>query len=234
VVLVDADLRRSGVSRLIDQSYCVTLKDYLEGQCAAHAIIAIEERSGVRFVPSTSIQTPWTSRDIQRFSMLIDELKEQFAVVIIDLPPILGLAETTRLSAVADAIVLIIRWARTERQFVQFALDALRIAGTVPSAAVLNDIDLKAQQRRGYRDRSVVYRDEGLYRAAAGKQGSADAASLVAMPPAAASLEKNFDSDMPQPNASVRPHRSELSADAAETATNAGSDIQRLYEMYHR
>jgi len=234
VVLVDADLRRSGVSRLIDQSYCVTLKDYLEGQCAAHAIIAIEERSGVRFVPSTSIQTPWTSRDIQRFSMLIDELKEQFAVVIIDLPPILGLAETTRLSAVADAIVLIIRWARTERQFVQFALDALRIAGTVPSAAVLNDIDLKAQQRRGYRDRSVVYRDEGLYRAAAGKQGSADAASLVAMPPAAASLDKNFDSDMPQPNASVRPHRSELSADAAETATNAGSDIQRLYDMYHR
>jgi polysaccharide biosynthesis transport protein len=234
VVLVDADLRRAGVSRLLDKNNRFTLKGYLEGQCEAQAVIAVEERSGVRFVPSTPIQTPWTSRDIQRFSMLIDDLKEQFAFVIIDLPPIMGLAETTRLSAVADSIVLIIRWARTERQFVQFALDALRTAGTVPSAAVLNDIDLKAQQRRGYRDRSIVYRDKSLYRAAPGTRGDADADPLGAMPAAAASVHENFSSEILQPNASLRPTRSEPLADAAATGTSAASDIQRLYDLYHR
>src|SRR5205807_1937479 len=96
VVLVDADLRRSGVSRLLDQSFGFTLRDFLQGQCTADAVVAIEERSGVNVVPSAPVQTTWTSQDIQRFFHLIDYLKEQFTVVIIDLPPILGLAETIR------------------------------------------------------------------------------------------------------------------------------------------
>src|SRR5262249_52503998 len=95
-----------------------------------------------------------------------DYLKAQFDTVIIDLPPILGLAETIRLTCAADSIALIIRWGRTERQSVQFALDALRSAGVSASAAILNDVNLKAQHRRGYRDRIAVYRDEGLYRTA--------------------------------------------------------------------
>ena len=88
--------------------------------------------------------------------------------MIIDLPPILGLAETIRLAMAADNIALVIRWGRTERQFVQFALDALRSASLSTIAVILNDIDLKAQRRRGYRDDTIVYTDKGLYRAASG------------------------------------------------------------------
>jgi hypothetical protein len=182
-------------------------------------------------VPNTPVQAAWTSGDIQRFFNLIDYLKEHFAVVIIDLPPILGLAETIRLSIVADSIVLIIRWARTERQLVQFALDALRSAGVVASAAVLNDIDLRVQQRRGYRDRSVVYTNEDLYRAAPGKKQ--DVASRSALPVVARALDANIASDRP-PGSAPDPwrSRSEPSADAASDATSADSDIQRLYERY--
>ena len=166
VVLVDADLRRSGVSQLVEQSFSFTLRDFLQGRCAADQVIGVEERSGVHVVPSTPTQSLWTSQDIQRFMRLIDYLKDQFAVVIIDLPPVLGLAETIRLSLAADTVALVIRWGRTERQFVQYALDALHNAGAHTRLAILNDIDLRAQQRRGYRDRTVVYADEGLYRAA--------------------------------------------------------------------
>ena len=49
-------------------------------------------------------------------------------------------------------MALVIRWGRTERQFVQFALDALRSASVSTISVILNDIDLKAQRRRGYRD----------------------------------------------------------------------------------
>jgi succinoglycan biosynthesis transport protein ExoP len=167
VILVDADLRRSGVSRLIDHGHRFTLRDFLRGQCSADDVIAVEEASGTHFVRSTPIEFAWTSQDIQRFVELVDRLKEQFAIVIIDLPPILGLAETIRLSLAMDSIVLIIRWGRTERQFVQFALDALHSVGVFANAAILNDIDLRAQQRRGYRDRSVAYTDKRLYQTAA-------------------------------------------------------------------
>jgi succinoglycan biosynthesis transport protein ExoP len=167
VILVDADQRRSGVSRLIDHSPRFTLRDFLRGQCSANDVIAVEEASGTHFVPSTPIESAWTTQDLRRFVELVDRLKEQFAIVIIDLPPILGLAETIRLSVAVDSIALIIRWGRTERQFVQFALEALHSAGVFASAAILNDIDLRAQQRRGFRDRSVVYTDKRFYQTAA-------------------------------------------------------------------
>jgi Mrp family chromosome partitioning ATPase len=231
VVLVDADLRRSGVSRLLNQGHGFTLRDFLQGHCTADAAVSVEERSGLHFVPSTPVQAAWTSQDVQRFFDLINYLKRQFAVVIIDLPPILGLAETIRLSIVADSVVLIIRWARTERHFVQFALDALRSAGVVANAAILNDIDLRAQQRRGYRDRSAVYTDEGLYRTAPGDRGGDRGPARPAPLPAVASAsEGNLGSALtrdPQQN------RSEPPRDAADTATTGGSDIQRLYDRYH-
>jgi Mrp family chromosome partitioning ATPase len=183
-------------------------------------------------VPSTPGQAPWTSQDIQRFFNLIDYLKEQFAVVIIDLPPILGLAETIRLSIVADSIVLIIRWGCTERQFVQFALDALRSAGVIVSAAILNDIDVKSQQRRGFRDLSVVYADESLYRAAPEKKRGLPSRAAV-VPVVAGALDANPETDGPSPIPDSRRNRSEPPpVDGATTATTAGSDIRRLYDRY--
>jgi len=231
VVLVDADLRRSGVSRLLAQSYCFTLRDFLQGRCTADEAVALEERSGVHFVPSTPVQAAWTSHDIQRFFNLIDHLKEQFAVVIIDLPPILGLAETIRLSIAADSIVLIIRWGRTERQFVQFALDALRSAGVVASAAILNDIDLRAQQRRGYRDRSLVYTYEGLYRTAPGNREPVSQAALTAAVTGVSGANPEVDRRQARPSDS-RQNRLEDSENSAAAATAARSDIQRLYDKY--
>src|SRR5262249_16326342 len=159
---------------------------------------------------------------------LIDYLKERFAVVIIDLPPILGLAETIRLSVVADSIVLIIRWARTERQFVQFALDALRSAGVDANSAILNDIDLRAQPRRGYRERSVAYPDEGLYRAAPDEKP--DPASHPVVPAATSALDANLELDRLAPTPDFQRNRPEPPRDAAKTASTARSDIERLYD----
>jgi succinoglycan biosynthesis transport protein ExoP len=231
VVLVDADLRRSGVSRLLKQSFCFTLRDFLEGRCTADEVLAAEARSGVHFVPSTPVKNSWTRQDIQSFVQLVGYLKERYAVVIIDLPPVLGLAETIRLSTVADCVTLVIRWGRTERPFVQFALDALRSAGVSATAAILNDIDLKAQQRRGYRDRTAVYTVDGLYRTAQGARRPAPRP----MPPARAYVKSDdrHELDASTQTPDPRRSRSEVREGSHENATRAGSDIERLYTRYH-
>jgi Mrp family chromosome partitioning ATPase len=221
VVLIDADLRRSGVSRLLDQEFCFTLRDFLQDRCTADDVISIEERSGVHFVPSIPNDFSWTSHDLQRFLHFIDYLKNRFAIVIIDLPPVLGLAETIRLAMAADRIALVIRWGRTERQFVQLALGALRTASVSTTAVILNDVDLKAQRRRGYRDSSVVYTDKGLYRAASGYREPAKPASL---PMAAAKPAVHSETSVSEPR------RRETHRDRPRPA---GSDIERLYDRYH-
>jgi hypothetical protein len=181
-------------------------------------------------VPSTPTNVAWTSQDLQQFFNFVGYLKDRFRVVMIDLPPVLGLAETIRLAAAADSIALIIRWGRTERQFVQFALDALRSAGVSARAVILNDIDLKAQQRRGYRDRTVVYTDEGLYRAVPGYR---EPAPRAALPAVASASDANLGSGGPAQTPDPQRNRSEPPRDPAKTATTAGSDIERLYDRYH-
>jgi uncharacterized protein involved in exopolysaccharide biosynthesis/Mrp family chromosome partitioning ATPase len=223
VVLVDADLRRSGVTRLLDQDFSFTLSDFLQDRCTAGDVIAIEECSGAHFVPSTSADVSWTNHDLHRFFNFVDYLKDRFAIVIIDLPPVVGLADTIRLAMAIDSTALVIRWGRTERQLVQFALDALRNAGVSTSAVILNDIDLKAQRRRGYRDHTLVYGDKGLYRAASGYRESATPASL---PVAAAdhhqgSYSKTSVSEPPRDDDAPR-----------DRPRPAGSDIERLYDRY--
>jgi Mrp family chromosome partitioning ATPase len=223
VVLVDADLRRSGVSRLLDQEFCFTLRDFLSDRCTANDVIAIEEGSGVNFVPSAPVDFSWTSHDLQRFLNFIDYLKDRFAMVIIDLPPVLGLAETIRLAMAADSIALVIRWGRTERQFVQLALDALRSASVPTISVILNDVDLKAQRRRGYRDSAVVYTDKGLYRAASGYREPAKRPSL---PMAGAKPAVHSETSVSEPR------RRETHRDRPHPA-GSGSDIERLYDRYH-
>jgi capsular exopolysaccharide synthesis family protein len=221
VVLVDADLRRSGLSRVLDRDFCFTLRDFLQDRCTANDVIAVEERSGVHFVPSTPVDVSWTSRDLQRFFNLVDYLKDRFAIVIIDLPPIIGLADTVRLAMAADGMTLVIRWGRTERQFVQFALDTLRSANVSTIGVILNDIDLKAQRRRGYRDHTVVYTDKGLYRVASGYR---EPAAQVSLPTAAAEPDARSETSKSEPQRTDAPR---------DQPRRAGSDIERLYNRLH-
>jgi uncharacterized protein involved in exopolysaccharide biosynthesis/Mrp family chromosome partitioning ATPase len=223
VVLVDADLRRAGCSRLLDRDFRFTLRDFLQERCTANDVIALEECSGVHFVSSTPVNVSWTTRELNRFVNFVEYLKDRFAIVLIDLPPILGLAETIRLATAADGVVLVVRWGRTERQFVQFALDAVRSANVSPVAVILNDVDVRAQRRRGYRDHSVVYTDKGLYRVADGYQEPA-----TPKPPSSSIVAVASDPSSGT-NTSERQQR-----DAYHDGPRpAGSDIERLYNRHH-
>jgi succinoglycan biosynthesis transport protein ExoP len=222
VVLVDADLRRSGASRLINQDFCFTLRDFLNERCAANDAIVIEGSSGVHFVPGAPSDIAWSTRDLRRFFEFIDYLKQRYALVIIDLPPVVGLAETIRLAPAADHIALVIRWGRTERQFVQFALDVLRSASISIIAVILNDIDLKSQRRRGYRDHTLVYTDKALYRV---ESKYREPATPVSLPIAATRRDGGSEANRPE-----QPQRDDARRDRSRSA---GSDIERLYNRYH-
>lgn len=221
VVLVDADLRRCGVSRLLGKDFRFTLKDFLQERCTADNAIATEKRSGVHFIPSAPIGTALTSQALGRFFNLIQHLKQRFAIVIVDLPPILGVAETIRLAMATDNLALVIRWGQTERQSVQFALDTLRSASVSTIGVILTDIDLKTLRRRGYRDRTAVYTDKKLYRVEPGYQELATPLTL-----SAEAAKPHAASEISQPESrpeEIAPREQHLAA----------STIEKWYKTYH-
>jgi Mrp family chromosome partitioning ATPase len=227
--LVDADLRHAGVSRLIEQDFPLTLRDFLQGRCTADDVIAIEERSGAHFVPSVPWHLAWTTKELQRFFNFVEYLRNRFSFVIIDLPPVLGLAEAIRLAGAVDGVALVVRWGRTDRQHVQFALDALRTANTSAIAVILNDIDLRAQRRRGYRDHSLVYyTDKRLYRVASGYR---EPARQDSSPVAATSSDIYSNTEYSDTEESAPPQAADAPREPARPA--AGSAIERWYDKYH-
>ena len=133
-------------------------------------------------MPSSPTDFSWTSHDLQRFFNFIDYLKDRFAIVIIDLPPVLGLAETIRLAMAADSIALVIRWGRTERQFVQLALDALRTAITQVISAEGPALVPNGQRNP---DRNIVQGLDVSGKSASGKRatdGEIEAGKFVVVP----------------------------------------------------
>jgi hypothetical protein len=99
-------------------------------------------------------------------------------------------------------------------------LDVLRSASISIITVILNDVDLKSQRRRGYRDHTQVYTDKGLYRIESKYREAATPASL---PMTAARQDAGSEANRPEP---------QLDDTHRDRSRSAGSDIERLYDRY--
>jgi len=126
-------------------------------------------------------------------------------------------------------MVLIVRWGRTERQLVQYALHALHTAGAVVSAVILNDVDLKDQQRRGYQDGTVIYTDENLYRAGPEYREHASLTPLAALPHSGAILK---NAALRAQGSDTQRNRTRAMDDPVKVSSTDRSDIERFYDRY--
>ena len=73
----------------------------------------------------------------------MQELRQRFARIVMDTPPVLGLSETGSLMRLVDGVVLIIRAERTTQRDVNSAATILRKAGANFYGFVLNRLDLR-------------------------------------------------------------------------------------------
>jgi polysaccharide biosynthesis transport protein len=94
----------------------------------------------------------------ERLPRLIHQLRESYDCVIMDGPPLLGVAESRLLAMVADRVLFVVKWGSTRREVARNALSRLgnpdgfegeRVAKPV---AVLTQVDLNKHARYRYGD----------------------------------------------------------------------------------
>ena len=127
VLLVDGDLRRPAIHRVFGLanerglSTLLTTLDPLES--VVHA--SIEPR--LSLLPSGPVPpSPTELVASNRFRSLIDQMAEKFDVVVIDSPPILGLADAPTMSAMVEGVVFVVEAGRGRRGGLKAALRRLR------------------------------------------------------------------------------------------------------------
>jgi capsular exopolysaccharide synthesis family protein len=159
VVIVDCDIRRRNVSRLLGVDAEFGLLDVLDGSKGLGDVLLKGEASGAWVLPIAKRDfTPREVFNTPEMSALISRLREDFDMVILDTAPVLAVAETRVLASQADAVMFLARWRKTPAKAAEAALRSLEQSEATVVGAVLTQVDVQEQARYGYGDPGYYYK----------------------------------------------------------------------------
>jgi capsular exopolysaccharide synthesis family protein len=151
VLIVDCDLRRPQLHKVLKAGYHAGLSRYLSGQCKADDIFVDSSIPHLTVVPCGQLPpNPAELLGSQRMRSLLAYAIEKFDYIILDSPPLLSFADATILSALADSVVLVVHSERSKREIVKRACRKLDEANTRTLGVVLNSISLEQSSYYGY------------------------------------------------------------------------------------
>jgi succinoglycan biosynthesis transport protein ExoP len=142
VLLIDADMRRPSIHSALGVPNKHGLSSVLVGETAATDAIVKTEFDGLSVLPSGPIPpSPAELLSSPRMAAVLEQLSGLYDLVIIDSAPVLGLADSTELAALADGVIVIIESDRGRSGQLEGALRRLRATNPVILGAVLTKFD---------------------------------------------------------------------------------------------
>ena len=144
VLLIDADLRRPQVHRILGVDRRPGLSDVLTGQAEPeHAIIPSPVHPGLSVLPGGSATgSPAELVGGDNFMSLVLGLREQFDTVLVDTSPVLAVTDAALIGTVADGTLVVVRANETDQGALSRAVEQLRRVNANLVGIVLNDVPL--------------------------------------------------------------------------------------------
>ncbi|WP_179211022.1 polysaccharide biosynthesis tyrosine autokinase [Cellulomonas iranensis] len=150
VCLVDADLRRPGVSQHIGILDSVGLSDTLIGEYPLDDVL-VDWEDGVTVLPAGTLPPdPAALLGSQAMTATVAALHERFDFVILDTPPLTPVVDGAVLGALADGTILVVRHGSTDAAAVARAAETLDDAGARLLGTVLNRVPRTRRRRAEY------------------------------------------------------------------------------------
>ena len=145
VLLVDADMRRPTLHRLLDTNPKSGLTEVLAKQVSLTEAVQSSEHEHLFYLTAVPLPSdPSMVLSSPRLPELLQEARNSYDIVVIDSPPMLGLSDTPNLAAHADAVILIVDASRSHRGAVKSAIRRLQMVRANTLGAALTKFDPKA------------------------------------------------------------------------------------------
>ena len=150
-LIIDGDFRRR---QLTGKACPDPDKGFLEclfGEASLEESIVVDPKSGLHILPLT--EDRHTPRDVfgsKAFDALMDTLRKEYEMIIIDTGPLLLMAETRVLTSKVDQVVVVARWQKTNRAALKQTLGILKDFHAQIAGVVLNQVDVNKYHRHGY------------------------------------------------------------------------------------
>ncbi len=150
VLVIDADLRKGYIQKVMGQEMGAGLSAYLAGQSEMMQVISKTGFDGLDFVcrgavppnPSELLMHP-------RFKALLDWAAEHYDFVIVDTPPILAVTDAAIVGQHVGASLLVARFAKTAVKEVEVAIRRFEQNGVAIKGILLNAVEKKASSYYG-------------------------------------------------------------------------------------
>jgi polysaccharide biosynthesis transport protein len=150
VILVDADLRNPTLVHALTPRPTVGLMELLTGKIELQQARGRESDTGLTLLPLVLDEPLAHSDEIlssQGFRSLIDQLRQRYDFVIMDLPPIAPVVDVLAAIPAIDSLVFVVEWGATKINAVQHHLMAEPELYDRLLGVVLNKADLKVLER---------------------------------------------------------------------------------------
>ncbi|WP_347302347.1 polysaccharide biosynthesis tyrosine autokinase [Croceibacterium sp. TMG7-5b_MA50] len=142
VLLMDADLRRPNVHKMADVPNRAGMSTLLVGEATLEEVAVPSAYPGLTVIPAGPIPpSPAELLSSPRMAALLEQVERDYDFVVIDSAPILGLADSTELSTLADGVMLVVEANRGRGGQLKGALRRLRALNPVMVGAVLTKYD---------------------------------------------------------------------------------------------
>lgn len=164
VLIMDCDLRRRNVNRLVSEKPRTGLLEVLSGEATLQQALQVDAPSGLHVLPlADATYTPKNVFGSASMDRLLAEVRGRYDLIFLDTAPVLPVADTRVIAPKADLVVMLTRWRKTPEPAVQAALRLINTPDIRLAGIVLTMVDMKQQSRYGYGDPGYYYSEYKKY-----------------------------------------------------------------------
>jgi polysaccharide biosynthesis transport protein len=146
VLVIDADLRRAGLSALVGPLHEAGLIELLEENAKFADIIVTDLVPGLHILPvcrPTFTATDLFSND--KFKTFLELAGRTYDHIIIDTPPLLAIADARSIAVACDAVALVVKWSDTPAGAVRTAVKWLTSDKANLIGAIFTQVDMRSE-----------------------------------------------------------------------------------------
>lgn len=157
VLLVDSDLRRPSLHKILRVSNSIGLTNYLLNQNSLEEVIQTTPQEGLDFLPSGKL--PSSSMGIlssPKMKELVADLKQRYDYVFFDSPPIMGVSDASIIASLVEMTIQVIQYRRYPQPMTIRCKQMVEKVGGNLVGIVLNNITMTS-------DASYYYYYGGYY-----------------------------------------------------------------------
>lgn len=141
VLIIDCDLRRPNLAKLLDVSNTPGLTNYLVGLNTCEDVIRKSEYNNLSYITAGNIPpNPVELLGSEKMDKLVAQLEQEFDYIFFDTPPVNLVVDTIVVSKYVHGVVMIALHNSTDKESMRYALNQLDFVGAKILGFILNGV----------------------------------------------------------------------------------------------